>query len=1354
MKKLKLLLILFVFGLLAIYEIQATIINVPADFASIQEGINVAVDGDTVLVQAGIYVENLNFNGKNIVVGSLFLTTHDTAYISQTIIDGNENGSVVTFISGEELIAKIAGFTITNGYVDFITYYSGGAGIRCENSSPTIENNIIKENYCDWYTYGGGIYCENSNSHILNNAICYNEGAAWGGGIGIYGDSEILIIGNIIHNNITQSGYGEDHGGGIFCSGTACNCIVENTSIYSNIVYDGSGGGICCNNISSFDVTNVLIFNNIAPRGGGVSCHNNSYPNLKNVTISNNSANKGGGIYSYYNSNPSLNSCISWNNSSEEIYFSEDFSPNTITIAYSDIEGGLEAIVTNNNGTVNWLEGNIDTDPLFADPTNGNYHLTWTNYPVPDETKSPCIDTGDPSSPLDPDGTIADMGAFYFDQSQAFIEVSGPQSGVWQAGNTYHAIGDISVQNDDTLKIEPGVIIKFMDDYSFNICGSLFAVGTEADTIFFTSGQANNNPGDWNEIKFEETSNDNSIISYAYIEYANCGIDCYESFPLICNNNINNCGEMGIRCVDSYPIIKNNIISNNNNIGILCYSSSPNISNNTITNNTYGIDCYGSSPTINKNTIIENSIGINCYNISSPAVSNNTISNNGGGINCWLSSFPFIVNNILYENSYGINAVTPPSSLEFNLFFENTTTAMGDGLPVDFGEIVSVNANNDPCDPYMNLFMNPDFIDPNNFNFHLTENSPCIDAGNPDPIYYDPDGTVADIGAYYFSQSQVTQQITLSSGFSLISSRIIPENPDMLVVFEEILNENLDFVRNSLGQTLRKIGPNWVNGIGDWIIDEGYLVKMSTDDSFSINGIQIDPVTPIPVETGFQFISYFPENPIDALIAFETIIGDDLDFVRNSQGQTLRKIGPNWVNGIGDCQPGEGYLVKMFADGVLIYPGSSTFTCGDPFIDPRDKQTYETVQIGNQCWMAENLNIGTMINGSEEMTDNGVIEKYCYDNDPANCDEYGGLYQWNEMMEYTTNQSVQGVCPNGWHLPTEEELTDLTDFLGGESVAGGKMKETGTTHWNSPNTAATNESGFTALPGSFRRADSSFIDLCYFGLFWSSSDVDINLAWYRLLSYKDGDFPYGYYDKSYGFSSRCLQDYSISNTDGRNLFDNLSIQERNESFELSDPKRKSKEAVKFDFEGGNPAEAVYTLYIKGLNIGDEIAAFDGDILVGTIRINSEKAFENELPVFSTLTNGVGYIEGNPITFKVWSDNKIVSADFIMESIYDSYVSDVFPEEDGRYSILNITKYTSDLSDDLIVYPNPSNGIINIFSNEIVKKVEILNLSGQSINTKIENSKEISIDLSYLNPGVYFIRLYSITKIRIKKILID
>ena len=611
-----------------------------------------------------------------------------------------------------------------------------------------------------------------------------------------------------------------------------------------------------------------------------------------------------------------------------------------------------------------------------------------------------------------------------------------------------------------------------------------------------------------------------------------------------------------------------------------------------------------------------------------------------------------------------------------------------------------------------------------------------------------------------------SQNYTLETGFQFISSRVIPENPNMMIVLDSVLNENLDLVRNSLGQTLRKIGPNWVNGIGDWIVDEGYLFKMNSNDSFTINGIFIEPTTPIPVESGFQFISYFHYIPIDALQAFETIISDDLEFIRNSQGQTLRMIGPNWVNGIGDCQPGEGYLVKMLADGVLIYPAS--FTCGDVFIDPRDEQTYNTVKIDEQCWMAENLNIGEIIGGSENMTDNGVIEKYCYDDNPTYCETYGGLYQWNEMMQYVTDTAVQGICPEGWHLPTDFEWKILEGRVDSQYPVGDPI-------WNQVGFRGFNVGlnlksingwlgggngsgfyGFGGRPGGYRSnyINLFFLSLSHYGYFWSSSEYNSSSTWFRSLIYYSDEVFRTFLNKSFGFSVRCLHEYL------QTPYENFSIKDKNVSNNLADQKRKSKEAVHFVFKGGNPAEAVYSLYIKGLGIGDEVAVFDRDKIVGATRIISQNPFENELPVFSTLTNGTGYEKGNPIILKVWSENNIVSTDFTIDAMYDSYVSDVYPEGDGKYSVVNITKGLNENSKETFsVYPNPTTGIITVGNLEGFKNlqgIEITDIAGKIVfQVEIINQKsKMEIDLSMLEKGIYFISLSGRDFKDVKKIVIQ
>jgi len=468
-------------------SLYSTIINVPDDQPTIQAGIDASVDADTVLVQPGIYYENINYNGKNITVASLFLTTTDTTYISSTIIDGNENGSVVTFENGEDSTAVLNGFHISFGSGTYSQHPSGnwnffGGGIFCNLSSrPILQNLIISE--CD-ADYGGGLSCSaNSNPHLKNIKIFENIASSYGGGINCIESSpnisNIFISNNsanhgggfscwnsnpnienanITNNstvgflggggvysmfsdltmlNSTVSDNSAVHGGGISVGGDS-NPILENMTISgntasecgggifcfdhvelfsNNLIIDSNtslnGGGIYCSVFSSLNsLVNTLISNNSAVEygggiylhmsnsvlrnvtisnnttcdsGGGIYC-NESNPILQNVTISDNTASdNGGGIYCKFNSSPSLINCITWNNLPTEIYFSDITNPNSISISYSDIQDGEAGIVTNNNGTVNWLEGNIDEDPLFVGTGDHPFML---------QDLSPCVNAG------------------------------------------------------------------------------------------------------------------------------------------------------------------------------------------------------------------------------------------------------------------------------------------------------------------------------------------------------------------------------------------------------------------------------------------------------------------------------------------------------------------------------------------------------------------------------------------------------------------------------------------------------------------------------------------------------------------------------------------------------------------------------------------------------------------------------------------------------------------------------------------------------------------------------------------------------------------------------------------------
>jgi len=376
------------------------------------------------------------------------------------------------------------------------------------------------------------------------------------------------------------------------------------------------------------------------------------------------------------------------------------------------------------------------------------------------------------------------------------------------------------------------------------------------------------------------------------------------------------------------------------------------------------------------------------------------------------------------------------------------------------------------------------------------------------------------------------QTIAVEPGFQFVSSRIDPEDPDMMAVVNEILNDDFEYIRNSQGSMLRKIGPNWVNGIGDWIGTEGYLIKTNATGQFIVEGSLIPVDTPIDVVIGFQFISYLPDNEMDALDAFSSIIGDNLSYVRSSDGSMLRKIGPNWVNGIGNCLPSEGYLVKMSSDAVLIYPAEGK---------------------------SANLN---------------------------------------------------------------------------------KIK-----------------------PSHFQS------------------------------------------------------------------------------------------------DGGNAADPVYTIYVEGLEIGDEIAVFDANKMVGASVIISKNVLDNSIPVFSTLNEGEGFKSDNPVSIVVWDaqNQTEVSANYTFINEYaNNYTNTTFPSIDGEFSIINVTKASNGLNSELEIslYPNPASDLLNIISNYNIKRIKVLNFVGQIILNNDINETTLIINTSTYKAGIYIFQIETDKGIITQKVSIN
>ena len=244
--------------------------------------------------------------------------------------------------------------------------------------------------------------------------------------------------------------------------------------------------------------------------------------------------------------------------------------------------------------------------------------------------------------------------------------------------------------------------------------------------------------------------------------------------------------------------------------------------------------------------------------------------------------------------------------------------------------------------------------------------------------------------------------------------------------------------------------------------------------------------------------------------------------VQSDNLQIAVKIDGNW-KAMSKAQPaggfvrGKKYVVEMNTGGISA----------NVLADLRDDKTYSYKTIGTQVWMTENMAyLPSVVGPGTISASKAYYYVYGYDDTNVvaakatdNYSTYGVVYNW---VAATT------ACPSGWHLPTDEEWTQLTDYLGGSSVAGGKLKEAGTIHWKTPNTGATNESGFSALPGGGlilnENNDATFDGIVYLGPLWSSTEDYTNNVWYRILYYNYSYVYRSITSKDYGLSVRCLRD--------------------------------------------------------------------------------------------------------------------------------------------------------------------------------------------------------------------------------------
>ncbi len=365
------------------------ILYVPSDHERIQDAIDAASDGYVVIVENGVYSgegnKNLDFHGKMITVKS-------SGGPDACIIDCEFSGRGFSFENRENQNSVVDGFTVRNGSVSGNYPDDRGGGILCKyDSNPVIHNCRIVNNASEGP--GGGISCHFSSPFIKNCLVSANSSADCGGGIACYDDQPFIEFCEVSGNHSDRIG------GGISCSGYS-SAIISNCTIKENTAAE-YGGGINADYLTTPLITNCLLLSNYAAySGGGFYCSENASTTINGSSFSMNSANSGGAVYSTFNTETTIQNCILWNdsaNSGAEITIEAvAFWSPYLSVSYSNVEGGISGVCVVGNATLDWGEGMIDADPLFALGPQGDYYLSQVSAGQMND--SPCIDAGSDSA--------------------------------------------------------------------------------------------------------------------------------------------------------------------------------------------------------------------------------------------------------------------------------------------------------------------------------------------------------------------------------------------------------------------------------------------------------------------------------------------------------------------------------------------------------------------------------------------------------------------------------------------------------------------------------------------------------------------------------------------------------------------------------------------------------------------------------------------------------------------------------------------------------------------------------------------------------------------------------------------